>query len=326
MKGLMYHYVRPAPDGLGRYRYLHVSDFRRQLDGLAANHGLMSRAEFDRSLETGIPADGCVLTFDDGFADHYNHVLPLLLEREAWGIFYIPTGTYMRSKLLDVHRIHVLLGRFGGAKCMEILMDIVTDDMLKDRYVDAFRHKTYTHQDNDEHTVRFKRMLNYYISYGARELVLDRMMEIYLDGETESQLFSRFYLSLEQVREMADLGMVIGSHGVDHLVMSKLSVEQQRNEIEASCAFLEDVLGAPVETFCYPYGGRHTFTAETEVLLRDAGMRYSFSVDSRDVTAEDLTTRPQGLPRFNCNEFPHGTATIGPRDSEREAAGVASLP
>lgn len=317
MKGVMYHYVRPGPSSLNSYRYLHLEDFEKQLDDLTATYGLMPRAAFEESLETGVPASGCVLTFDDGFADHYDHVLPALLERGAWGIFYIPTGTYMSSKLLDVHRIHMILGRFGGAAGMEMLLRTVTDDMLHDQYVDEFRKNTYTRQNNDEQTTLFKRTLNYYISYDARELVLDRLMAACLDGEAEASLLSRFYVTRAQVRKMADCGMVIGSHGVGHLVMSKLTVDQQRQEIEASCGFLSEILDAPIDTFCYPYGGDHTFTRETEQLLEEHGMRYSFSVDPRDVTAQDLKGRRQGLPRFDCNQFPHGEASVGPLRGKR---------
>lgn len=321
MKALMYHYVRPEPGGLRHYRYLHADDFRRQLDHLAESHGLLSRDGFERAIETGTPAEGAVLTFDDGFSDHYKHVLPVLKERGLWGIFYVPTGTYRRNKLLDVHRVHVLLGHFGGARCMEILLDIVRDDMLVDRQVEAFRNKTYAHQENDAETVRFKRMLNYYVSYEWRETLLDQMMKILLDGEEEARLFERFYLTPEQIREMDAMGMVIGSHGVDHLVMSKLSIDRQRREIEESCAFLADILGRPVETFCYPYGADHTFTTETEDLLERQGIRYSFCVESRDIEAADLSGRIQALPRYNCIDFPHGRATIDYKTGQAREGG-----
>ena len=34
MKALMYHYVRPWPEDLPYFRYLHIDDFCRQLDWL----------------------------------------------------------------------------------------------------------------------------------------------------------------------------------------------------------------------------------------------------------------------------------------------------
>jgi peptidoglycan/xylan/chitin deacetylase (PgdA/CDA1 family) len=105
--------------------------------------------------------------------------------------------------------------------------------------------------------------------------------------------------------------MAIGSHGVGHYVFSKLPLERQRQEIAGSLAALSRILGKPVTTFCYPYGGRHTFTAETVSLLREAGTRFAFDVNARDITSDDLVRTPHALPRYDCNMFPSGLASTG---------------
>ena len=95
MKAITYHYVRPDTLGLPHFRYLHIDDFRQQLDRFVANDDLVEREVFFRALESGAaPARGCVLTFDDGFKDHFDFVLPALEARGLWGIFYVPTGMY----------------------------------------------------------------------------------------------------------------------------------------------------------------------------------------------------------------------------------------
>ena len=93
----MYHYVRPERADLPYFRYLHAQDFARQLDWLEANMGFVSRDDFERTLATGEPIPGAVLTFDDGFSDHFDHVLPELTRRGLWGVFYVPTGVYDRA-------------------------------------------------------------------------------------------------------------------------------------------------------------------------------------------------------------------------------------
>src|SRR3546814_2495708 len=114
--------------------------------------------------------------------------------------------------------------------------------------------------------------------------------------------------------------MIVGGHGVNHLLMSKLSDAEQAEEIDRSLAELGDVLGERVETFCYPYGGFHSFNATTERLLKEAGVRFSFNVEARDITRADLTGRPQALPRWDCNAFPHGRAHFGPMPPPLPAA------
>lgn len=316
MKALMYHYVRPAQPSLPHFRYLHVDHFEAQLEYVERRFGLMGREDYEAALTSGDAVDGVILTFDDGFLDHYKYVIPRLLDRGLWGIFYVPTGMYSAEKLLDVHRVHLLLGRLGGTECLQLLADIIDESMMTDEGVEAFRTQTYVNQSNDEATLRFKRMLNFFVSYRFRETVLDALMADLLDGGDESQLVSEVYMSEDHISQAADAGMVIGSHSVSHRVMSKLTVDEQRREIRNSMQFLEGVIGRPVETFCYPHGGFHTFTAATERLLCEEGVRYSFNVEPRDIEPWDVIERPQALPRYDCNLLPFGAASLGPVRAE----------
>ena len=313
MKAVMYHYVRPVPPDMPHFRYLHVDGFRRQLDWLKETVGFVSRDAFVEALEGGPVPDAAVLTFDDAFSDHYDHVFHELSARGLWGVFYAPSAILRSDRLLDVHRIHVLLGRVGGTRALDAAMRLVDDTMLSHGTIDAFRRQTYTRQDNDADTTTFKRVMNYFISYEHRAAVLDRLMgDFGIDAAMEAAIKRDFYVDAAQLRRMAEGGMTIGSHGANHLLMSKLSEPEQWTEIDASFGALAEVLDAPVETFCYPYGGFHSFDATTERLLGEAGARYSFNVEPRDVTAADLSCRPQALPRWDCNAFPHGRAHYGP--------------
>jgi len=111
---------------------------------------------------------------------------------------------------------------------------------------------------------------------------------------------------------MHENGMIIGSHTVNHPCMSKLAPDDQEREIHESFALIERTLGPlALKTFCYPYGGSHSFTPATERLLQNAGCHFSFSVEYRDIVAEDLLHRRQALPRYDCNmvsKFIHPSA------------------
>lgn len=312
MKAVMYHYVRPTPEDLPHFRYLHLDDFRRQLDLFKERWGFVRREDFLASVDGSGPLpEGVVLTFDDGFADHHDHVLPELLERGLWGIFYVPTGVHTTRTLLDVHRIHILLGRHDARDLIADVRAIVTPDMLSHAHVHAFQARTYTDQpDNDDETTHFKRLLNYYISYAWRDRVLDTLMRRHIGDE--AALAAGFYMGRAELRRLAEAGMLVGSHSVSHPVFSKLEPERQEREIVDSFAFLEEVVGAlEPRTFCYPYGDFHSFTAETEALLDRHGCQFSFNVEARDISADDLAYRPQALPRYDCNAFPYGRARRG---------------
>lgn len=307
---VMYHYVKPRTDGMPFFAHLALDDFRRQLDWFADTSEFIDRERFLGVIDGGeFPDNAVVLTFDDGFRDHYDFVLPELESRGLWGIFYVPTGIYETKRLLDVHRVHCLLGRLGGARALARLQTLLTPEMLSAEYEKLFASLSYQLLDHDESTRRFKHVLNYLILDRYRAGVLDAMMA---DTFDETALVETFYMDPTMIADMQRRGMVVGSHSVTHPVFSKLAPDTQKIEIEASFRFLDDVTGGlSLRTFCYPYGLPHTYTADTQRLLCESGCRFSVSVDFRDVEAADVKVRVQALPRHDCNAFPHGRPTFG---------------
>ncbi len=77
-------------------------------------------------------------------------------------------------------------------------------------------------------------------------------------------------LSEEGVRELAASGLEIGSHGATHRALPALGDEELVAETRGSRERLEGVVGAPVVSFCYPYGA---WDARAESAVRTAGYR-----------------------------------------------------
>ena len=184
-------------------------------------------------------------------------------------------------------------------------MRIIKPDMLTHAHVEEFNTLTYPDQSDDlEATTLFKRMLNYFIAVRWQRHVIDQLL-----AEMPLRSLDDVYLSRDQIREMHSKGHLIGSHSVSHPLFSKLDADVQRSEIENSFSYLEGIVGPQtIRTFCYPYGGFHSFTDETEDILANNGCTFSFNVEYRDIEPIDLTGRPHALPRYDCNLFPYGRA------------------
>jgi peptidoglycan/xylan/chitin deacetylase (PgdA/CDA1 family) len=278
----------------------------KQLDYLENEYGFISKDEFQECISSTKPKKGVILTFDDGFKDHYRYVLPELMKRSLWGIFYISTSPLFTGKLIDVHRIHMLLGKYGGIAIADALRGVINEDMLSHAHVKEFTTETYKRWNDSESTNYVKRLLNYFIDYRYRQSVIDELMSSYFPNETD--LVKSFYMTKTELEDMYCKGMVLGSHTVNHPVMSKLTKEEQYREITSSLEMIESITGkAELKTYCHPYGGFHTFTAQTEELLDQNSCLFSFNVESRPINQKDLANRLQALPRFDCNEFPYGS-------------------
>lgn len=308
MKAVMYHYVREYDPTHPNFRFLDINNFRKQLDYFHHNFGFVTRQEWLDFISSGqLPqvSGKVVLTFDDALSCHYNYVLPELLTRGLWGIFYIPVQPYLDGRILDVHRIHQLCGALNGDDLLRVLMSMINDDMIPDRKIQEFRKLTYKHQTNLSGVSEFKRILNYFINYKHVSQVIDNI-SIHFGYQFKPQ---DIYVPYDKLSHLKDNGMFIGSHTVTHPVMSKLNAADQRLEIDKSFDFLEAFFEKDQKTYCHPYGGFHSFDQNTIQALKENNVVYAFNVDPREISSEDHSKSKYFLPRFDCNLFPHGTAS-----------------
>jgi peptidoglycan/xylan/chitin deacetylase (PgdA/CDA1 family) len=323
VKAVMYHYVRPEQAAPPHFRHLPLDGFRRQLDHFAASAHIASAAEFEHALDSGEPApESIVLTFDDGLRDHHDHVLPELRARGLWGIFFVSTLPYTRREVLDVHKVHLALGRAGGRAVLRELESLIGPEMLEPEYVERLDGSLYRGHVEDAATAQVKRLLNYHLRLEHRSRICH---EVFLrSGGNEAEDLAAHYLSAEQLRLLREQGMWIGGHSGSHRLWSQLSLEAQAHEVRGSLGTLAELLGERIRGFCYPYGGDHSFNADTLGLLEVAGVEFAFSVEPRDIGASDLRRRRLALPRYDCNVFPHGLSRRG-RAPEPSQGGEAGL-
>lgn len=307
----MYHYVR-EDDSAPPYGYYHLdtADFQSQLDHFQDSYRILDRETFLETVrgKRDPRDDDLVLTFDDGLKDHNANVLPELVDRGLWGLFYVSAGPYIEGAVLDVHRIHTLLGACGGEKVAYLLKELLDETMVSTDHRERFEEVVYQDQDNTDSVEYVKRLLNYYVNEDILPSVLDNLERQLLGSPLDP---SEVYLTRDEIRELSDAGMHIGSHATTHQVMSKLSRRDQDQEIRRSFDFLEEVLGElSVRSYCHPYGGSHSYTDETLELLAEADCLFGFDVDSQPITTTEIQREIHCLPRYDCNEFPHGEASV----------------
>ena len=308
MKAIMYHYVREYKSDLPKFRFLDIKNFRKQLDYFEKQYGFVSRKDWDlviKKRNLDFVGGKVILTFDDSLSCHFDYVFPELKKRNLWGIFYVPTQPYINSKMLDVHKVHLLCGAFEGPLLLNALNDFLKEDMISNSKIKEFRNETYLKQSNYEGISEFKRTLNYFVNYEFRENLIDKVASN-VGYEFNSK---DFYLSKNKLKEMCLYGNILGAHSVTHPVMSRLQHAEQKIQIKNSFSFLEDVVSQSHKTYCHPYGGAHSFNRDTVDILGTEQVMYSFSVEPRDITNNDLELSYQCLPRFDCNEFPFGKAS-----------------
>jgi peptidoglycan/xylan/chitin deacetylase (PgdA/CDA1 family) len=88
-----------------------------------------------------------------------------------------------------------------------------------------------------------------------------------LMGRPHPDLDGAMIMTAAEVVELADAGVEIGAHSVDHVNLDKLSYADALEQMRRSKVVLEDLLGKPVTAMAYPYGraSEQTMQAALEV-------------------------------------------------------------
>lgn len=305
---VMYHYVRDFPRSrFPGIRGLDFAGFRRQLDYLQDHHHIVGMPEVLAALrgDEALPPDAALLTFDDGYAEHYDLVFPELHKRKLPGCFYAPLAPLREHRLLDVNRVHFILAATldDPARVSAVIDQRIAVEAgargLKD--VAAYRAEwAHPNRFDDAETIYIKRMLQTVLPEDMRHAIAHELFARFVTAD-EAAFAAELYISEDQARLMQSCGMSFGSHGAEHVWLNRIPPEEQAREIDRSLAFLRDI-GVPVErewVMCYPYGGWNETLLE---LLRARGC--SAGLTTEFTTARIGQNDPLLLPRLDTNDFP----------------------
>ena len=265
MKAITYHYVRKSVDVPKNLIYLSYQDFIKQIDWFRNRYKFISKEDFYSSIKSRkVNSRSIVFSFDDGIIDHYNYVFKHLLDINHWGFFFISAGPYLNKKLLNVHRVHFILSTVGAEEALNNLKKLINKSMLASSKIEEFDNSVYRGQNINSPATTFKKIINYFLKDKWKSEILDYLFKKIIPPNQEKDIIKKFYLSVDQIKKMHDKGMVIGSHGVNHHVMSTLTEKNKKEEIKTSCEFLSNVIDKKIDTFAYPYGSENTFDASTK--------------------------------------------------------------
>jgi peptidoglycan/xylan/chitin deacetylase (PgdA/CDA1 family) len=100
-------------------------------------------------------------------------------------------------------------------------------------------------------------------------------------------------MTRDELLEMGTAGFAIGSHTRTHPSLPHLDKASSRREIVDSRIELENLIGAPVELFAYPFGHHDP---EIRSLVAETGYRAAYSFLNGRI---DIGLDPYRLPRLN---------------------------
>ena len=308
---VMYHYVRELRESrYPKIKGLTVSLFREQLAYMQRFYTFIKVDDLMAACHDGkeLPLNAALLTFDDGYSDHYLNVFPILDAAGVQGVFFPPVCAVRDGNVLDVNKIHFVL---ASVKATDQLIQEVNNELDRLRAEgheiasneELYKKLALQNEFDPPEIIFIKRLLQRELPQGLRVEIVDVLFKRFVT-ENEQAFAREIYMNEEQLRMMVRYGMVIGSHGYEHRWMNTLSSAEQRSEIESSLDFLQSI-GTSIERWlmCYPYGAHDDSLRQ---ICQELGCAAAFTTEVE--VAQLGSESAMNLPRLNTNHLPKNRA------------------
>lgn len=279
--------------------YVFPETFEKHLRYLSHNYQVVTMQQLmeERSSQRADPRPLCAITFDDGWSDNYHYALPLLRKYD------MPATLFISTDFIDSNRVPWF---YDLLRSLHLLSDCIEQGTAN---VEALRSN-----ELPESVVTWAGLLG-----GQRLEAIERLIEALkllpvsrltdLVG-TLSKLTQHAsghlsggqpaMLTWDNVREMHRNGFEIGSHGVTHWILTRLSGAQLEHEVLQSKQNIENELKEPIQGFSYPNGDYSDHVID---LLQKAGYKYACTIKPGHVERQNPPFKLNRLLLHNENTY-----------------------
>lgn len=294
---LMYHRIltRSEADDSFSSEGIIVSpdNFARHLACLKRYFQVLDLATFQAWIRGGKTMDTdkpiALITFDDGWFDNHERAHPVIAAAGLPVTLFVATDYPGTNKTFWQEHKGQLVCRLADDDRAEVKALLAELGMAGVEHLSGLKRKT-------EVAARVRRLKK----RDPDEVIklLDQLKALAAPNDAPQALDR--YMSWQEVRELADNGWTIASHGCSHRVMDRLSEADLNEEMHQSRSVLQQELGQPLPTtvLAYPNGN---FNEAVIQAARKAGYDLAFTTEPGPVSPGD---EPLTVKRINMQEAP----------------------
>ncbi len=242
-----------------------VTEFRRHLMEIVRLFNPISMDDFRAWFRGGreLPRKPVLVTFDDGYANNLVHAAPLLKQMGVPATFFVSTGYIGDNRLLWPTEVFCRSYYWPGRRMpLPRGEEIVVPESHSARLAFAAALERKCKQLSAAACTKYLARLR-----AECALALD---------EAARELFG--FLDWDGVRELRKSGFDVGSHTVEHVIVSRVDHAQLAHELRASKAVIENEIGCDCPCFAYPDGKTDDITPAAMQAAADAGYDLAFCV------------------------------------------------
>jgi peptidoglycan/xylan/chitin deacetylase (PgdA/CDA1 family) len=269
---ITYHRVNSDQTEGGAFPGIPVSQFRAQMEWLKRNcEPIWPEQILDATRKGSRTRPAVVVTFDDGYRDYHDRAYPILRELQIPAVVFLTTAMLDDGGLIWTESIHraVMLSKHTVAR-------------LPGEHTQARLYPLNSLREK----IIFIRDVKAYLKCVANDVRKTMVENVWRDLGVSNPAagLDRQMLSWDEVRATLP-GTHFGGHTHTHPIMSKLTPEEIRREIELCRDRILQETGIAPKTFAYPNGRAIDFTDTAKDILREYGFTLAFSTVQGAITS-----------------------------------------
>ncbi len=294
---VMYHgfTARDSHEGIENHeqKHLHHRAFVEQLEFLRSHYTVVPLDEIVHACTAGtpLPDRAAAITIDDGYRSTYSVSYPALKRLQLPASVFLATDFVDNRRFLWTDRIEYAINHASletleveiAGERLRLDMRDMASRMAADRRLRS-TIKQLRQETRDRAVEAVERAAGCSLADAAGD---------------EAEIYRP--LEWAEASEMIASGLIsIGSHTHTHVILSRCEPAHAAEELRQSKQIIENRLGLPCRSFCYPNGRRGDFNATTRQLLKEQGYSSAlttvYGINGSGADVYELTRYNLGKP------------------------------
>jgi tetratricopeptide (TPR) repeat protein len=202
-----------------------------------------------------------MITFDDGYRDNYTLAYPILKNYEVPAILFVATQMVNTRQVPWWDVIAYLIKR-----CSKPFI--------------SFDGRQLPMGNQKKESIAFFQLMMKKEQYEHTKYLLPDLSDACEVALPDSDVQDKEILTWEEIREMAQKNIAVGSHTHTHRVLSTINTSSQKEEMILSKLIIEENIGQPVLSISYPVGEPRYITTETAEIAASSGYVLGFTTNT----------------------------------------------
>ncbi len=236
-----------------------AENFLKQIKFLRKYYNVLSLEYFIKNHKKLTDRRNVIITFDDGYKDNFTVAYPVLKK------YKLPATIFLATDFINT----------GKAKFEDIITYLFSVNNVTTIDLRSLHIKKTLKTKNEKDATLAK------ICYTLNKLDIDKSKKVINELCTKYNIESDrlknvndIMLTWDEIRNIDRKLIAFGSHSISHQNLTKLSHNQQVNEIKKSKSVIEHKLKSSITGFSYPLG----FSDNNVIkILKAAGYKYAIT-------------------------------------------------